>query len=212
MDSNNTWGWVVGVIIVLLVILGLWWLVSANPATDNNGIATTTPQTATTTNTGTNPAPVVSETRTSSTVAAIAASLTGSSNFEALLVSTGVAATLAGKGPYTLFIPTDSAYASLTPGTLSQATAAQKKRIAQYAVVSGKALDIDAVSSGTYAALSKDMLNFQVNLQKSTVMVNSGTAIRQYKASNGIVYVINAVLVPPQTGATTTGSTGTPHP
>lgn len=200
------------VIIAIIVIGGIWWFVSAN-ATPASDMSTTTPEMATTTTAGdtTGLAPVTSQT-TSSTVAQVVASLSGSSNFVALLNSTGVVASLTGKGPYTLFIPTNAAYASLTPGTISQATAAQKLRLAQYAVVTGKKLDIDAVSSGHYTALSKDPINFQVDLQNDTVQVNSGVVIQQYKASNGIVYVMNAVLVPPQVGATTTGSTGTPHP
>ncbi len=212
MDNTNLWNWAVGVGAVILILLGVWWYMSANPApssdTDTAGqTATTTNTSATSTSTGA--APVASEVRSSSTVAQVVASLGGSSNFAALLNSTGVVASLTGKGPYTLFIPTNAAYASLTPGTISAMTAAQKKRMAQYAVVTGKRLDIDAVSSGHYTALSKDPINFQVNLKTDTVMVNSGLVLRQYKASNGIVYVMNAVLVPPQVGATTTGSTGT---
>jgi len=208
MDNNNTWGWIIGVIVVIVVIGGIWWYVSTNP--NPAGTATTTNETATTTAATTTPVAV--ETRSSSTVAAVAASLADAGNFNSLLVSTGVAASLTGKGPYTLFIPTNEAYASLTSGTLANMTAAQKKRLAQYAVVSGKALDIDAVSSGTYTALSKDPLNFQVNLTYQEAFVNSGYAIREYKASNGIVYLISAVLVPPQTPNASTGSTGTPVP
>ncbi|MEK7108825.1 MAG: fasciclin domain-containing protein [Patescibacteria group bacterium] len=211
MDNNNTWGWVAGTVVVILVILGIWWYVSANPA-PAGGTATTTPEVATTTGTGAGGVAVSKEIRTSSTVAQVVASLSGSSNFQSLLVSTGAVASLTGKGPYTLFIPTNAAYASLTPGTIAKMTAAQKLRLAQYAIVTGKRLDIDAVSSGRYTALSKDPINFQVNLEDGSVLVNSGTVLRQYKASNGIVYVMDAVLVPPQTGGATTGSTGTPVP
>jgi uncharacterized surface protein with fasciclin (FAS1) repeats len=172
-------------------------------------MSTTTSEMASTTQSGT---AVTTENVPSSSVAAVVAGIADASNFNSLFVSTGVAASLSGKGPYTVFVPTNEAYASLTAGTLSNMTSAQKKRLAQYAVVSGKALDIDAVSSGTYTALSKDPLNFQVNLVYKEAFVNSGYAIREYKASNGIVYLISAVLVPPQTPDSTTGSTGTPHP
>ena len=210
MDNNNTWGWVVGAVVIIVAIAGIWRYVGSNPAPAEN--AATTSEVATTTGTGTGGVPVSKEVRTSSTVAQVVASLSGSSNFYSLLVSTGAVASLTGKGPYTLFIPTNAAYASLTPGTISKMTAAQKLRLAQYAIVTGKRLDIDAVSSGRYTALSKDPINFQVNLEDGSVLVNSGTVLRQYKASNGIVYVMDAVLVPPQTGSPTTGSTGTPVP
>ena len=54
--------------------------------------------------------------------------------------------------------------------------------------------------------------DFQVPPQTKLAYVNSGYTITQYKASNGIVYVISAVLVPPQTPNPTTGSTGTITP
>lgn len=212
MDTNNTRGWIIGIVAAVVIIGGIWWYVSANP---NPATTATTNEMASTTMATSTPggaAPVVTEARTSSTVAQVVASLSGSSNFYSLMASTGVVASLTGKGPYTIFIPTNAAYASLTPGTISAMTAAQKKRLAQYAVVTGKRLDIDAVSSGHYVALSKDPINFQVNLQTGTVLVNSGLVLYQYKASNGIVYVMNAVLVPPQTPSSTTGSTGTPVP
>lgn len=213
MDTqNNIFGWVVSVLVVAVIIAGIWWFVTMNPAmSDDNTNATTTPQVATTTQTNTPPA-VGSEVRTSSTVAGVIASLSNASRFVALYNSTGVAASVTGKGPFTVFIPTNGAYDSLSPGTLAGMTAAQKKRLVQYHVVVGKMLDLDAVSSGTHTALSKDKLNFNVNMQSKVAFVNSGYAITQYKASNGIVYVISAVLVPPQTPDASTGSTGTPTP
>ena len=61
------------------------------------------------------------------------------------------------------------------------------------------ALDTDAVSSGNYQALSKDTLNFYVDLDNGTSYVNSGKVIKQYKASNGVIYTISSVLFPPKT-------------
>lgn len=206
-NQNNIFGWVVGGIIVLLIIAGLWWFVQANPAT--NGTATTTPQVATTTGQGSLPAPTSVEVRTSATVSGVIASLSGSSRFASLYTSTGVAASVAGKGPYTVFVPADGAFANLPDDTISDMTAAARKRMVQYHVVAGKMLDLDAVSSGTYTALSKDVLNFQVHPQTKLAYVNSGYTTKQYKASNGIVYVISAVLIPPQTPDSQTGSTGT---
>ena len=211
MDSqNNTFGWVVGIIIVLLIILGVWWFAQGGAATPG-GTATSTPEAATTGAPGT-PVATATEVRTGSTVGAIVASLSGAGTFASLYASTGVAASVTGKGPYTVFVAPDSAFANLTAGTISKMTATQKKRLVQYHVVAGKMLDLDAVNSGTYTALSKDTLNFQVHPQTKLAYVNSGYTITQYKASNGIVYVISAVLVPPQTPDAATGSTGTITP
>ena len=211
MDSqNNTFGWVVGIIIVLLIILGVWWFAQGGAATPG-GTATSTPEAATTGAPGT-PVATATEVRTGSTVGAIVASLSGAGTFASLYASTGVAASVTGKGPYTVFVAPDSAFANLPAGTISKMTATQKKRLVQYHVVAGKMLDLDAVNSGTYTALSKDTLNFLVHPQTKLAYVNSGYTIRQYKASNGIVYVISAVLVPPQTPDAATGSTGTITP
>ena len=212
MDSqNNTFGWVVGIIVVLLIILGIWWFAQGGAATPG-GTATSTPEAATTdSGTGT-PVATATEVRTGSTVGAVVASLSGAGTFASLYASTGVAASVTGKGPYTVFVAPDSAFANLTAGTISKMTATQKKRLVQYHVVAGKMLDLDAVNSGTYTALSKDTLNFLVHPQTKLAYVNSGYTTRQYRASNGIVYVISAVLVPPQTPDAATGSTGTITP
>lgn len=209
-NQSNVFGWVVGIIIVLLIILGIWWFASSGTM-GQNGNATTTPQVATTTGQS-GPAATATEVRSSATVSAVIASLGNASRFASLYSSTGVSASLTGKGPYTVFVPSDGAFANLSPGALDGMTAAEKKRLVQYHVVSGKMLDLDSVSSGNHTALSKDALNFQVQPQTKIAYVNSGYTITQYKASNGVVYVITAVLVPPQTANPSTGSTGTPTP
>jgi len=129
------------------------------------------------------------------TVAAVVANVSNGETFASYLASTGVGATLTGKGPYTVFVSTDGAFSRLAPGTISSMTAAQKKRMVQYHVVAGKLLDVDAINNGQIQALSRDTLNFNVDGNK--VYVNSGYVLQAYKASNGMVYVINAVLLPP---------------
>ena len=133
--------------------------------------------------------------RVSSNVVSIAENISGASTFGSWLVSTGVASQITGKGPYTIFVPTDKAVAALKAGTFNNLSVAEQKRFIQYHIISGRALDIDAMKSGTIIALSKDALNFSNT--NNIPMVNSGIVITQYKGSNGIVYEINAVLVPP---------------
>jgi uncharacterized surface protein with fasciclin (FAS1) repeats len=139
---------------------------------------------------------VVEPAKTSSSVAAVVAGLSGASEYAGLFSSAGVGATLTGKGPYTVFVSTDAGYALLKPGTITNMTAAQKKRLIQYSIVSGRMLNISATDSGTITALSKDTLNFNVN-DSGLVQVNSSFALRAIKASNGIVYIINQPLLPP---------------
>jgi uncharacterized surface protein with fasciclin (FAS1) repeats len=127
--------------------------------------------------------------------------------FMSLLQSTGVDSVLRGVGPYTVFVPADSAFGNLPPKTIANMTAAEKKHLVQNHIVAGKVLDLDAVSSGSYLSLSKDALNFQVNMQTKVAYINSGYSYKQYKSDNGIIYVISSVLVPPQT----TGGSPVPH-
>lgn len=207
-SQSNVWTWVIGIAVVVLVALGIWWATGAGATPGTSTTATTTPNGAATTTPGGQT--VVSETR-SGNVASVAASV-GSSRFASLMSSTGVSASLTGSGPYTIFVPNDEAY-SASASALSGLSAAQLKRIAQYHVVSGKQLDVDAVSAGTHMALSKDTINFNVRAQDKSAFVNSAYVVRQYKASNGIVYVIGgSMLLPPQTADSDTGSTGTPTP
>lgn len=76
-------------------------------------------------------------------------------------------------------------------------TAADKQRLIRYHVVSGRAIDVDAMSSGQIQALSGDTLNFNYGANKLP-MVNSAIVVAQYQAKNGIVIVIDNVLLPPK--------------
>jgi len=127
------------------------------------------------------------------------AELTGDSTYVSFYNSTGVGATLGARGPYTVFVSTDAGYALLKPGTIANMTAAQKKRMIQYSVVSGKALNVNVQDSGSVKALSGDLLNFNVG-STGLVQVNSSYALGAYKASNGIVYILNQPLIPPTSG------------
>lgn len=191
----------------LVVIGGLvWW--SNQPATTASDMASTTGEMASTTTVGavdtsgtnTTPAPVViSKNNSDKSIAGIVAGLTGSSEYASLFNSTGIGATLGARGPYTVFVSTNAGYALLKPGTISNMTAAQKKRLVQYSIVSGRALDVNVQDSGQVNALSGDKLNFSVG-STGLVQVNSSYALAAYKATNGIVYVINQPLLPPTSG------------
>lgn len=201
------------IIIALVVTLLLVYSTGGTPAVGPSQNATTTPaatQTQATTQkpSGASAAPAPVDT----TVRGVVSRLAGARVFAGLMESTGVGATLASGGPYTVFVPSDKAFSQMPAGFLSGLASAAKKRLVQYHVVAGKSLDLDAVSSGNHEALSKDMLNFNVNLDSMVAYVNSGVSISQHKASNGIVYVVSAVLVPPQIANPSTGSTGTPTP
>lgn len=130
-------------------------------------------------------------------VVSVIASLPSVSSFRSYFNSTGVAAALSreSQGPYTIFVPTNGAVAQLTKGTISGRSAAEQARLVKYHVVVGREVDADALSSGTLAAFSGDILNFTTS--SGVTRVNSAAIIGTYKATNGTVYVIDGVLLPP---------------
>lgn len=135
--------------------------------------------------------------RTRSTVVEVAKSLSGTSQFNALFKSTGVAASITGAGPYTIFVPTNGAFSQLPPGTITKMSTAQKLRFMQYHVIAGRMIDSEAQVAGTVQALSGDALNFSFGVDRIP-LVNSAIFIEKYQASNGVVYLIDNVLLPPQ--------------
>jgi uncharacterized surface protein with fasciclin (FAS1) repeats len=192
MNEKNIWGWVIGIIVILIIIAGIWWWsASSVPA----AAPTTTTSVASSTSSVATPA-LVNNTKISETVAGIVAGLGNDSEYAGFLSSTGVGVNLTGKGPYTVFISTDAGYGLLKPGTISNMTAAQKKRMLQYSIVSGRALNINLQDSGSIKTLSGDELNFSVG-PGGVVQVNSSYALQEYKASNGVVYVLNQPILPP---------------
>jgi uncharacterized surface protein with fasciclin (FAS1) repeats len=182
--------WVGLVAIVIVVALGLWWI-SANQSVNSSTQGASTVATTTTSGTG----PTVTD-NSNSNVASIVASLSGASRFQSLFASTGVSSLIKANGQYTIFVPTDGAFSSLLSGTISKMTAAQLKRLVEYHVVSGRAIQGGTEVSGAIQALSGDALNFSNT--NNIPMVNSSILVSEYKGSNGVVYVINNVLIPPQ--------------
>lgn len=199
--NSNTGAWIVGGLIILALIgFGVWWWGSdrniADTQNQNQQATTTQPNTS-----QNNTTPIAREDRTNSDVASVVAGIPEASSFAALFASSGVAASLSSTGTYTVFVPSNSAYNLVAPGTLSGMTTAQKKRLIEYHVVSGRAVDTTAVETGNITAVSKDTLNFEVRDSDNSAMVNSSYILKQYKAKNGIVYLITGVLIPPERAA-----------
>ena len=201
--NQNKGIWVGVVTLIVIAALGLWWLSASRPldtlmnfvGKGNTETATTTP----TKNAGTSGVTVNRVSRKNQDVATIIRGLSNTSTFNTYFRSTGVAATLGTESTnkYTVFVPTNGAFAQLPSGTVANMSAAEKKRLIQYHVVSGRAMDMDAVIAGEIQALSGDMLNFSFG-NDQIPMVNSAIVVTQYEGKNGIVIVIDNVLLPPK--------------
>ena len=117
----------------------------------------------------------------------------------AALKAAGLVDTLKGRGPFTVFAPTDAAFAKLPKGTvetlLKPENKAQLVKILTYHVVSGEVLST-TLKSGKVKTIEGDTVN--VLVQKSGVTINKSkvTAV-DIKASNGVIHAIDTVLMPP---------------
>ena len=115
-----------------------------------------------------------------------------------LLTDAGLVETLKGEGPFTVFAPTDEAFAKVPAETLA-ALAADKDLLVQvltYHVVAGS-VPSSAVTPGAVATVAGPDINITVD--GSTVMVNDATVTAvDVMASNGVIHVIDTVLLPPQ--------------
>jgi uncharacterized surface protein with fasciclin (FAS1) repeats len=101
-------------------------------------------------------------------------------------------------GPYTVFAPTDEAFAKLPEGTLENLLEDKEalQRILLYHVVSGKYTSKDVVELTEAATLAK--ANFSINVSDGKVKVNDSNVIStDIETTNGVIHVIDTVLLPP---------------
>jgi uncharacterized surface protein with fasciclin (FAS1) repeats len=115
------------------------------------------------------------------------------------LEAAGLVDTLKGKGPFTVFAPTDEAFAKLPAGTietlLEPANKAKLRRILTYHVVSGTVKAADVVKLRSAKAVSGDTIT--IATQMGGVMVDGAHVVKtDITASNGVIHVIDAVILP----------------
>ena len=122
-------------------------------------------------------------------------------NFETLVAAVtaaGLVETLQGDGPFTVFAPTDDAFATLPEGTVEDLLKPENKdalvSVLTYHVVSGKVMAAD-VQTGEVPSVQGDTLALVVTDGK--VSVDAATVITaDIEASNGVIHVIDAVILP----------------
>jgi uncharacterized surface protein with fasciclin (FAS1) repeats len=118
----------------------------------------------------------------------------------AALTAAGLVDTLKGPGPFTVFAPTDAAFAKLPAGTvetlLKPENKAQLTAILTYHVVPGKVPASAVVGKVTDA---KTVNGATINVNGTNgVKVNNATVVQaDVMASNGVIHVIDTVLLPP---------------
>ena len=112
----------------------------------------------------------------------------------------GLVDALKGEGPFTVFAPTDDAFAALPEGTVESLLKAenleQLKSILLYHVVEGKVMAADVAGlSSAPTLLGKDLA---VKMDMGSVYINEAKVIlTDIETSNGVIHVIDSVLLPP---------------
>ncbi len=200
--NHKTRLWLGTVVILIIASLLAWYLSENQPTLPLVEDSSTTETVTNTSGSGEVSVPgsnvtITKVIRSTQTVQTIVSSLSGASQFRSLFSSTGVSATVKSTGTYTIFVPTNGAFAQLSGGTISNLSTAEKKRLVQYHVITDRAVDVDAELAGSMRALSGDELNFSY-AENKIPMVNSAIVITEYVGKNGIVYLIDNVLLPPK--------------
>lgn len=126
----------------------------------------------------------------------------GAGNFTTLVAAVqaaGLVDTLKGEGPFTVFAPTDEAFAALPAGTVEDLLKPENKdkltAILTYHVVAGKVMSGD---------LTEGMMAPTVQGAEATITLEGGPKVNganittaDIEASNGVIHVIDAVIMPP---------------
>jgi uncharacterized surface protein with fasciclin (FAS1) repeats len=114
-----------------------------------------------------------------------------------LLQRAGLASTLEGKGPFTVFAPTDGAFAKVPKATLASLAKnkANLRAVLLYHVVKGKITAAQAMKLHSAKTLEGKPVSIRVSGGK--VIIGEATVVKaNVLASNGVIHVINKVLIP----------------
>ena len=114
------------------------------------------------------------------------------------LTEAGLVDALKGDGPFTVFAPTDEAFKNLPEGALDNLLKDKEalKNVLLYHVVSGNVSSKDVVKLDKATTLNNSDL--KIITKNGTVMINNADVIgADVEASNGIIHVIDKVLLPP---------------
>ena len=132
-----------------------------------------------------------------STIVDIAVGNADFSTLVAALQAAELVDTLSGEGPFTVFAPTNDAFAKLPEGTVESLLADKEKLTAvlTYHVVSGKVMAADVVNLTEAATVGG--ANIAIDASNG-VKINDATVVTaDIAASNGVIHVIDTVLLPP---------------
>ena len=117
----------------------------------------------------------------------------------AALESAGLIETLKSDGPFTVFAPTDEAFAKLPEGTVEMLLMPENKdklvAILTYHVVPGKVSAVEVVELDSAKTVNGS--DVQISVREGTVFINdSRVVMTDVYASNGVIHVVDTVILP----------------
>ena len=132
------------------------------------------------------------------TVVAVAAEAGQFKTLVAAVKAAGLVDALNGKGPFTVFAPTDEAFAKLPAGTVETLLKPENKEklvgILTYHVVAGKVMAADVKTMGAKTVNGKEAA---IKVDGGKVTIGTATVVKtDIAASNGVIHVIDTVLIP----------------
>ena len=115
------------------------------------------------------------------------------------LKAAGLVETLSGKGPFTVFAPTNAAFAKLPAGTVESLLKPENKAtlagILTYHVVAGQVLAKDVVTMTSATTVQGGTI--KIDASKGVMVNNATVTAADIQGSNGVIHVIDTVLMPP---------------
>lgn len=193
-NSNKTTGMIIGVVAFLVIGGGVLWAVNNKKDDSTNTADTKTNQSQ----------PAQQAAKASSDIVAVASNTSSLSTLVTAVKAASLVDTLQGAGPYTVFAPTNDAFAALPAGTLDTLlkpeNVDQLKSILTYHVVAGKVRSSDlkdgqvitTVQGGKLTVKIADGKVYLIDAKGSQIMVEKADV----NADNGIVHIVGGVLLP----------------
>lgn len=193
MESNNKlMGIVAAAVAVLVVVGGALWFMNRDMETEETESTNQSQQED------------QAEQKTPGSIVTVASETPSLSTLVTALQAASLVETLQGTGPFTVFAPTNDAFAALPEGTLDSLllpeNVEQLKSILTYHVVSGKVLAQDLTDGQVITTVQGEKLT--VSLMDGNAYLTDATGNKvmvetaDVDADNGVVHVINGVLLP----------------
>jgi uncharacterized surface protein with fasciclin (FAS1) repeats len=144
--------------------------------------------------------PVVEEVVAPATIVDVAVGNPDFSTLVAAITAAGLGETLAGEGPFTVFAPTNAAFAALPAGTLDSLLLPENKdqltAILTYHVVPGTVMAADLPATATDVATVNGAMVSVVAAPEGATVNGAKITAADVAASNGVIHVIDTVLLP----------------